>query len=1142
MTTAGIITIEIQGKDASLGDILDRMQAKATAFERAAQESMSGAGGAAEGARAGFLNLQATIARNEIAVGRAAVANKDYTTSAEAFASANARLNAIINDESASVSQVLSAQRQLVSVYSAATKAAEQEAAAIAKVNNANSGGGSLAAQLAQQTSGIERLTGAFGGLQSVLGSVGIAVGAKQILDMGINAGRASLELQQTENQLKQIAGSQDVYNKILQTAKQQQILFGGSLNDNLSELSSFAVAARTTGADLDQLIRTAQRLATLDPAQGIGGAKLALNEALSGNATSLNRRFEIPKAALDGLSDSSTTAAQKLAIVNKYLDDAGISANGAADAVTADAKAFNELAAALDTMKTSGGGALAQLFAPLATNAAQAIEALNGTRTAAEGFQQATTGIGSTLQPIPGALGAVVNPLGTYNAMFFNAAASVLGWTTQQQAANAAALQSAQTFQQYGQAVAQTGQDAQLLNQTQFQIAQGFMQQGQSAQLAIQNTMALSAAQQQYIAQLTSEGVAMTTALTQAQAMGTTFNAIAVAQQALADSGTASAGAISNLGTLMQQAASGGAQAQATVNSLAIEFQNGSISAQQLYAALQAIINATAQAKGVTDPYVASLTATSQANADATVATQQYQQSLQDEAAQSLMNQTNTETLGIAKQNLQAAAQAAANAVLASGGNIEAEAARLAASSSLVDQLTAAFLRLHAAQSGANNPAGFAATAAAAAQGRVPTEDQSRVFNQLVASKKAQEAYTLAVGSAAEQQALLQHRVDQTTRYLGANSAEAIKARQALVQFQNQQDKANAPKKGRGGGGGGAGAAKLSDQAKLNNSLASNAQRYNDQIEEAQITHGKNLQKIEQDYQDKISDIQLKALQKRKQQADANEIGKRSSELGFLESATSSSLNGSKNGQADLGRIQADYYKAFDDAQKAAQAGDLEKSDRMLKAAEDRANTELKYAEKIADLKDKMGEAHNSKERAALQAQIGLQETLLTKARQIQDVKDQQNAAAPDAINATEQQDIQKALADRQQALTDETGRAADAMDKLTRSLENRNDLATGNALRAGKNVSANGAPAGASALDNSTPAPTTPATPIPVAPVNTGSSTPLAINAPDVITAINQLQTGLDAIRGAVESAGNQVASKIQNQRFEVVTRSVS
>ena len=112
----------------------------------------------------------------------------------------------------------------------------------------------------------------------------------------------------------------------------------------------------------------------------------------------------------------------------------------------------------------------------------------------------------------------------------------------------------------------------------------------------------------------------------------------------------------------------------------------------------------------------------------------------LDDEAQKALINQVNSQALGFEKDRLSAAAQNAAGAVLASGGNIEAEAARLAASSSLVDQLTAAYLRLAAANGQAGGAQRLASQAAqtrtlatpgAGAPGRSGTSDVDAVVAQ---------------------------------------------------------------------------------------------------------------------------------------------------------------------------------------------------------------------------------------------------------------------------------------------------------------------------------------------------------------------------------------------------------------------------
>jgi hypothetical protein len=230
---------------------------------------------------------------------------------------------------------------------------------------------------LPDATQNATRFAGALGGISSAAGALGLVVVAERIARFGNEAREASLSLQRTEALTREIAGSQAKYNEILSAARSQQSLFGGTLQENIEQLSGFAVQARLSGANLQDLINVAQRLATLDPGQGIAGASIALREALSGDVTSLARRFEIPRVELAKLRDESTTAAERLRIVSDFLTKAGISADVASKTTSDTARTYNELGAALDSTKTKVGALIAEMGKRPANFLANAIQAL---------------------------------------------------------------------------------------------------------------------------------------------------------------------------------------------------------------------------------------------------------------------------------------------------------------------------------------------------------------------------------------------------------------------------------------------------------------------------------------------------------------------------------------------------------------------------------------------------------------------------------------------------------------------------------------------------------------------------------------------------------------------------------------------
>ena len=239
----------------------------------------------------------------------------------------------------------------------------------------------------------------------------------------------------------------------------------------------------------------------------------------------------------------------------------------------------------------------------------------------------------------------------------------------------------------------------------------------------------------------------------------------------------------------------------------------------------------------------------------------------LDDEAQKALINQVNSQALGFEKDRLSAAAQNAAGAVLASGGNIEAEAARLAASSSLVDQLTAAYLRLAAANGQAGGAQRLASQAAqtrtlatpgAGAPGRSGTSDVDAVVAQQKAISEAEAA---------------ERKYNET---VGGTSVKLRNLRQDLAGASTEADRfrikteiASLEKSGaRGGGGGGGSAAKSA----LN----------------AQTTANNQLEDLERQHQEKLAQIQADGDKKRAQADESFRRSQLTGRAGFYASLAS--------------------------------------------------------------------------------------------------------------------------------------------------------------------------------------------------------------------------------------------------------------
>lgn len=221
---------------------------------------------------------------------------------------------------------------------------------------------------------------------QAGLGQLAGLAGANFGIQALVNAGGSALSLRETQNSLQAITGNVQTYTRVLQIARQQQELFGGTLEENIQGLTGLTITSKQSGAQLEQLIDLSQRLAVLDPSQGAPGARIALSEALSGDPTSLAKRYEIPRAALAKLRDEGTSAAEKLLIIDQYLNRVGITSASVAGKIDQDALAFRRAKAEIEeaTLK------LGDYSARLAAIPARGITGLLDRGTVAPGAQDA--------------------------------------------------------------------------------------------------------------------------------------------------------------------------------------------------------------------------------------------------------------------------------------------------------------------------------------------------------------------------------------------------------------------------------------------------------------------------------------------------------------------------------------------------------------------------------------------------------------------------------------------------------------------------------------------------------------------------------------------------------------------------------
>lgn len=315
-----------------------------------------------------------------------------------------------------------------------------------------------------------------------------------------------------------------------------------------------------------------------------------------------------------------------------------------------------------------------------------------------------------------------------------------------------------------------------------------------------------------------------------------------------------------------------------------------------QLMAQRQQELNAAQQAGTTGGTQWGAVQQESATAADAaTQAIQAQATALEQAAQQAVLDATNTEALSVAKKALEDAALSAADSVLAGGGNIAAEADRLAASSSQVDILTAAFIRLKIAtgeaQAAADRAAGQARLAGQAGQ----TRDLLKPFGGLGFNAPGRS---------------------------GTSDADAFRTISAT---QTELNKPVPPKpKPTGGRGGGGGTAGITAQRTLNNQEADLAQKH----------------------QDKLAQILADGMQKRMQAEEAFHQTQRRGRISFYTSLAN--VTDAAQQQALAARYEAIQQEA--NAIKESQGADVAQA--YAVAAEKALQEQRQLEEQIAEAK----------------------------------------------------------------------------------------------------------------------------------------------------------------------------------------------
>ena len=137
----------------------------------------------------------------------------------------------------------------------------------------------------------------------------------------------ASMRVKQVTMLFKVLAGSEQKSNQLMGELRDLAERTNQPFIDLLQSANGLMPALRGSNASLSQTILLAQRLAIMDPAQGVTGASFAIREFLNGEYLSLVKRLELDRGTLKQiLADANGDAGLAIQGLSAYIDKIGVS------------------------------------------------------------------------------------------------------------------------------------------------------------------------------------------------------------------------------------------------------------------------------------------------------------------------------------------------------------------------------------------------------------------------------------------------------------------------------------------------------------------------------------------------------------------------------------------------------------------------------------------------------------------------------------------------------------------------------------------------------------------------------------------------------------------------------------------------
>lgn len=171
--------------------------------------------------------------------------------------------------------------------------------------------------------------SGKFGKALSSLGNmagaatVALATAGAAALTAGSSIGlKFNSSVEQAETKLRAFMKDGKLVAETLAWVKDEAAETQFSFTDMADAAANLTPVARSSGQSLKDLVRQAEVLAAINPAEGLTGATFSLREALSGDWVSIVDRFNLPRKRIMELKDQGVPAME---IISRTLNEMGI-------------------------------------------------------------------------------------------------------------------------------------------------------------------------------------------------------------------------------------------------------------------------------------------------------------------------------------------------------------------------------------------------------------------------------------------------------------------------------------------------------------------------------------------------------------------------------------------------------------------------------------------------------------------------------------------------------------------------------------------------------------------------------------------------------------------------------------------------